>query len=405
MKNRILHQILAVVILTWLAHTSVFGQGYEFMTKWGTIGSGNGQFSSLLEVAIDSAGNVYVADTTSATPTINNRIQKFTSNGDYLTQWGTQGSGDGQFDRPLGIAVDSSGNVYVADMCNHRIQKFTSSGVFVAKWGAYGTGDGQFLYPQGIAVDSLGNVYVADQYNNRIQKFNSNGDYLTQWGTQGSGDGQFDIPIGVAVDSLGNVYVTDTNHRIQVFRPVGINTSARYVDDDNTIGPWNGTQDHPFQYIQDGINAAMNGDTVLVADGIYKGSSNKNLDFNGKAITVKSQNSAATTIIDCENNGRGFYFHSGETLSSVLDGFTITNGNNAEGGGINCKSSSPTIKNNIINRNFNHDYDGHGGGICCNNSSPLIQNNEISENFAKLGGGIYCDVNYNQDGSPMIPLM
>ena len=74
MKRKV-HQILAVVILTWLAHTSVFGQEYEFVIEWGTNGNGDGQFIYPTGVAVDSSGNVYVADTG------NHRIQKFKSNG------------------------------------------------------------------------------------------------------------------------------------------------------------------------------------------------------------------------------------------------------------------------------------------------------------------------------------
>ncbi len=91
----------------------------------------------------------------------------------FLRKWGTLGFGDGQFYEPRGVAVDASGNVYVADTSNRRIQKFTSSGAFITKWGSYGSGDGQFNSPLGVAVDTAGNVYVADYSNNRIQKFTS----------------------------------------------------------------------------------------------------------------------------------------------------------------------------------------------------------------------------------------
>ena len=80
---------------------------------------------------------------------------------------------------------------------------------FVRTWGSEGTGDGQFKYPEGIAIDSSGNVYVADNGNNRIQKFDSNGKFITKWGSDGTGDGQFDVPDGIAIDSSGNVYVVD----------------------------------------------------------------------------------------------------------------------------------------------------------------------------------------------------
>jgi DNA-binding beta-propeller fold protein YncE len=92
------------------------------------------------------------------------------------------------------IAVDSSGYVYVADIYNYRIQKFDADGNFITKWGSEGTGDGQFYGPNGIAVDSRGNVYVADSYNNRIQKFDSNGNFITKWGSEGTGDSEFYYP-------------------------------------------------------------------------------------------------------------------------------------------------------------------------------------------------------------------
>ena len=185
---------------------------YSFSAQWGSSGSGNGQFNQPYGVAVDSLGNVYVADYN------NQRIQKFDSNGGYLTQWGGQGSGNGQFSGSVGVAVDRHDNVYVTDWGSHRIQKFDSNGRYLTQWGSNGSGNGQFKEPLGIAVDRSGNVYVAEQGNYRVQKFDSNGGYLTQWGSRGSGSGQFNNPPGVAVDSSGNVYVTDwSNHCVQKF--------------------------------------------------------------------------------------------------------------------------------------------------------------------------------------------
>jgi sugar lactone lactonase YvrE len=238
-----------------------FGNSGSFVTQWGGYwqppnpGTGNGLFASPRGVAIDAAGNVYVSDSN------NNRIQKFTNDGTYITQWGspggTTGSGNGQFNSPFGLAVDGSGNVYVADGFNNRIQKFTGDGVYLAQWGTLGSavgvtvdagynvyvsgfdmrvqkftsdgtyltqwgslggGNGEFFYPWGMATDAVGHVYVADAENYRIQVFSGNGTYLTQWGTQGSGNSQFGFPTGVALDVSGNVFVADReNNRIQKF--------------------------------------------------------------------------------------------------------------------------------------------------------------------------------------------
>ena len=107
----------------------------------------------------------------------------------FFLKWGSPGTANGEFNDPSGIAVNASGDVYVADTQNHRIQKFDGSGSHLLTWGTYGTGNGQFDRPRGIGVDGAGNVYVTDA-TSRIQKFSSDGTFLTAWGSFGSGDGQ-----------------------------------------------------------------------------------------------------------------------------------------------------------------------------------------------------------------------
>lgn len=148
--------------------------------------------------------------------------------------------------------------------------------------------------------------------------------------------------------------------------------------------------------IQAGIDTAQNGDTVLVDDGIYIGEGNVNIDFKGKSITVKSRNGADVTIIDCKKQleTRGFIFHNDETIDSVLDGFTIQNGDHTFGGGLYLSYASPTIKNCIIDSNQarkNGNWTGFGGGIYIFNADPIITDCTIIRNKApNFSGGAIC---------------
>jgi DNA-binding beta-propeller fold protein YncE len=165
--------------------------------EWGSQGSGDGQFNLPYGITTDADGNVYVADTD------NNRVQKFTSNGAFITKWGSRGAGAGQFDFPFDVATDAAGNVYVADFGNDRVQRFNASGSFLGAWGSEGSGDGQFDGPVRLAVDpASSDVYVADRYNNRIQKFTSTGAFITKWGPR-----QGFLGSGLATDAHGDVFV------------------------------------------------------------------------------------------------------------------------------------------------------------------------------------------------------
>lgn len=180
-----------------------------------------------------------------------------------------------------------------------------------------------------------------------------------------------------------------------------------------------------YSTIQSGIDAAEDGDTVIVAEGIYTGDGNRDIDFQGKAIVVMPENGPLATIIDCDGSEqdqhRGFFFHSAENSGSILQGFTIRDGvahgevwpensggailiqggsrptiadniitgNRGDfGGGITVMSSPPVIKNNSI---IGNESDFGGGGIYCYSSSPTIEDNSIVDNRAgRDGGGIDC---------------
>ena len=167
-------------------------------------------------VALDSKGNLYLADEWL------NRISKFTSDGEFVSKWGTSGSADGELKGPAGLAIDKDDNVFVVDAGNNRVQKFSLDGQFISNFGSFGTDDGQFNNPWGISLDSEGHIYIADWRNDRIQKFSPDGQWEATIGSTGSGVGQLNRPNGLAVDADGDIYVADwMNNRVQVFAPDG----------------------------------------------------------------------------------------------------------------------------------------------------------------------------------------
>ncbi len=144
-----------------------------------------------------------------------------------------------------------------------------------------------------------------------------------------------------------------------------------------------------FVVIQDAIDAANVGDVVIVRDGVWTGFFNKDLDFDGKAITVRSENGPGNCIIDCEGEGRGFIFQSGETPESIVEGLTIRSGFASPGAGISIENSSPTIRNCIIQNNtaMVPDTNRRAGGAYCHNSQSTFTNCTFVGNHAGSGGG------------------
>jgi sugar lactone lactonase YvrE len=233
--NNVIRKITPSGVVSILAGTpgisgSADGPGYAAL------------FSAPQGVAVDSSRNIYVADAG------NNTIRKISFNGTVVTLAGSagipgnaDGTGTGaHFNAPQGVAVDAAGNVYVADTWNHTIRKITPGGIcttFAGLAGAFGAFDGtnshaRFNNPAGIAVDNSGNVFVADTFNHTIRKITPAGVGSTLAGlagTFGSADGtnssaRFFAPRGVAVDVMGNIYVSDSgNHTLRALSPSGSN--------------------------------------------------------------------------------------------------------------------------------------------------------------------------------------
>lgn len=193
-------------------------------------GSGANELNAPQAVAVDGAGNVYVADTA------NNRVQRFPSGSTALTNGVTVAGGNGsgsnanQLSLPSAVLVDAKANVYVVDMGNNRIQRFPSgstsatSGTTIAGGNGGGSAANQLASPLGLARDSAGNLYVADAKNNRVQKFPStstsatNGTTVAGGNGAGAGANQLFGPSGVGVDAAGNLFVSDNgNNRVQKF--------------------------------------------------------------------------------------------------------------------------------------------------------------------------------------------
>jgi tripartite motif-containing protein 71 len=212
--------IFVLIALIFVPQIALSEQS-KFVSKWGSYGTADGQFKTPSGIAIDTSGNVYVADV------LNHRIQKFTNDGRFITKWGSYGTADGQFLGPSGITIDASGNVYVADSTGNRIQKFTNDGRFITKWGSLGDKPGQLNEPLGVTIDPSSNIYVTDSMNGRIQVFSNNGTFLTTWNTVTKNENPTIVPRGIVIDPSGKIYVStvdesnDTKDEIRVYNNNG----------------------------------------------------------------------------------------------------------------------------------------------------------------------------------------
>jgi DNA-binding beta-propeller fold protein YncE len=228
--------------------------GKQLLFKFGMYGSGQGQFLAPVAVASDISSKIYVVDRDG------NHMQKFDSQGNYISQVGSLGTASGSFSQPSGILSDRWGRIIIVDKDNNRMQRFDENGNFFDTFGSFGMGAGFFnkptsvvmdedhrLYvtdtgnnrvqkldesgwpisvigkdglhgPQGIAVDDT-YVYVTDTENNRIVVFDKKGKALVAFGKAGTNEQEFSGPTGISVGTYGRIYIADTNnHRIQVYR-------------------------------------------------------------------------------------------------------------------------------------------------------------------------------------------
>ena len=204
-----------VLVTAMLVFVVAASAACVFILKWGTPGSENGQFLSARGIAVAPSGHVYVTD---ASGDSRGQVQKFDADGAFVARVGENNGTEQGFISAHRITTDSSGNVYATDgaveAATNVVKKFNSSGVFQFAFGT--SGGGTFQAAAGIAVDSSGNIYVADLGANVVRKFSSTGTSIGTIGSSGSGNGQFSSPVGIAIDSGNNLYVADSgNNRIQ----------------------------------------------------------------------------------------------------------------------------------------------------------------------------------------------
>jgi YD repeat-containing protein len=260
----------------WIANT-----GDNKVVKYTSVGKYVAAYGQVGEEALyehptgiainQSTGDVYIADDGDY-----NRIVELSSAGKLVRYIGASGTGAGEVSEPWGVGLDAKGDLWVADRKNQRVDEFNEEGKFInaigwgvsngesklqvctttCKAGLSGSGNGEFAAPSYVAV-SGGNIYVSDKTNNRVEEFNEKLEFVRTIGSAGGGSGQFSEPGGLTFDSAGNLYVADTgNDRIQELTSTG--TPIRSF---GTSGSGNGQFSEP-----EGVTIAAAG-KLYIADG------------------------------------------------------------------------------------------------------------------------------------------
>ncbi|XP_064385000.1 E3 ubiquitin-protein ligase TRIM71-like [Halichondria panicea] len=189
-----------------------FSSDREFVAAVGSAGNGNLQFSSPAGIYYNRKdNNLYVPDQ------LNHRIQVFSTELKFVRCFGTQGNGNGQLQQPLYASFDSADNLYVIDFANHRVQVFTAEGQFLRAFSQKANGQ-KLSYPYAIAIDSSDTVYVSENGPHHVSVFTSQGAYITTFGGPGTEEGQFNGIYGLSIDRNDSVVVSDRNNRrLQTF--------------------------------------------------------------------------------------------------------------------------------------------------------------------------------------------
>jgi sugar lactone lactonase YvrE len=380
--------------------TTVAGNGtYGFSGDGGPATKAGLNYSQ--GVAVDASGNLFIADNN------NHRIREVGTNGIITTVAGKGGtggfSGDGgpatgaELQYPTGVAVDASGNLFIADCFNCRIREVGTNGIIttVAGNGNYGfSGDGgpptkAQLYPSDVAVDASGNLFIADCWNSRIREVGFEGPTLVLTNVSGANAGSYDVVVSSPYGSVTSSIVT-----LQVLNAV------RYVNVNNAnpTPPYTSWATAATD-IQSAVDAAGAGDEIVVTNGVYSIYASDAWDPNGdldtvvvdKPLTLQSVNGPDVTIIDGGGPTVGGCLYL--TTNAVIEGFTLTNGvvsgaytPGVSGGGVYCEDTSSVLTNCVLAGN----YAVYGGGAY----GGTLNNCRLTDNLAEYGSGAYgCTLN------------
>jgi len=323
-----------------------------------------------------------------------------TGNVDFISKFGSSGTGDGQFNLPTGITVHQNGDVYVVDYGNHRVQVFDSEGVYKSQFGSFGTGDGQFNLPAGITVHQNGDVYVADRVNHRVQVFDSEGVYKSQFGSFGTGDdSQFNYPLGITVHQNGDVYVADrVNHRVQIFSPIPV-----LLVNNNNVGI--GTTS-PDETLDNNGNLIVRPEFSIWGEGITIARDESSTDFgfiswhNGIGNYDPDESTAKFALGHMAETGNDLTLISAGATGSPLGRadavMRVTSGtlDTSFGGKVGIGTTSPTEKLSIVEQDDN----GYTGLLLQNPTQSTIELRTYGDSSsAWAGAGILTSWNTDVD--------
>jgi hypothetical protein len=298
---------------------------YSFLSEWGSTGTDNGQFQLPWSLTLDSSGNVYVVDRNNA------RIQKFDPNGNFIGKWSMGNLS------PVGIARDSMDNIYVTAIDNgaNIVTKFSNQGTFISRWNVAGPTP-QVDTQNAIAIDTANNVYVSS--NNRIFKYTNNGQFLFGWGSFGTSQGEFNQIVGMATDSLNNVYVVEKyNLRVQ-----------KFTSDGDFVTSWGANcQSHQvFCSEPQGIAIDPISNTVYVTE--YNAGRMSVFTEEGQFLTGWNSPSAYGIAVNSDNPGRILvYISSGLNKILVYQALKSDNPNDLIQRLINDIKNNPEINDRV----------------------------------------------------------